>query len=65
MDFFRYFIGEFEAVFAGKPAPTVNRVYTAFVYDLNPCGSGLAREEAIHYTADFATDGLGRIEHRP
>jgi len=36
-----------EAVIAGKPAPTVDGVYIAFVYDLNPCGSGLAREEAI------------------
>ncbi|MCE6978288.1 hypothetical protein EI534_13010 [Pseudomonas frederiksbergensis] len=29
---------------AGKPAPTGFSVYTEFVYDINHCGSGLARD---------------------
>jgi len=30
--------------------PQVSLVYTGFVYDLKPCGSGLAREEASSHT---------------
>jgi hypothetical protein len=33
--------------FAGKPAPTVTEVSMIFVYNANPCGSGLAREGGV------------------
>ncbi|KAF2394469.1 hypothetical protein FX983_02450 [Pseudomonas frederiksbergensis] len=57
MSFFRQFFGAFEAAFAGKP-----RSYKGL---RKPVGAKLAREEASAHTGDFATDGLGRIEHNP
>ena len=39
--------------------------YTNAVYTSVPVGAELARDEALTYTADFAIDGLGRIEHNP
>jgi len=57
MSFFRQFLCVFEAVFASKPAPTFGM--------RSPCGSGLARESALRYTADFTTEGCARITHNP
>ncbi|MVW86498.1 hypothetical protein EI969_11210 [Pseudomonas sp. PB101] len=59
MDFFRQLVGELEAAIAGKPAPT------GFVNTREPCGSWLASDEALPYTADLAIDGLGRITLNP
>ncbi|AWM93707.1 hypothetical protein DJ564_24420 [Pseudomonas sp. 31-12] len=41
--------------FAGKPAPTLDRCFTQI-----PCGSGLAREEAITENATFGTQDKSR-----
>jgi hypothetical protein len=59
MDFFRQFIRVLAAVFASRLAPT------SFVNTLDYCGSEPAREEARNHTADFATEGLGRITLNP
>ncbi|MNF02452.1 hypothetical protein D3C80_2015950 [compost metagenome] len=59
MCFFRQFVGELEAAIAGKPAPT------GFSGVHKTCGSGLARDEALPYTAVLAIDGLGRITLNP
>ena len=57
MSFFRQFFGVYAAVFAGKPR--------SYRFALPHVGARLAREEALPHTADFAMDGLGRIEHNP
>jgi hypothetical protein len=57
MDFFRHFLGVLAAVFASKLG-SYRGMHTSV-------GAELAREEAIPHTADFATDGSGRIEHNP
>jgi len=59
MDFFRQFVGDFETLIAGKPAPT------GFVNALETCGSCPASDEASVHTADFAIEGLGRITLNP
>ncbi|MNN61110.1 hypothetical protein D3C81_1763280 [compost metagenome] len=59
MCFFRHFVGELEAAIASKLAPT------GFSGVHKTCGSELARDEALPYTVDLATDGLGRITLNP
>jgi hypothetical protein len=59
MDLFRQLVGVGEAVIVSKPAPT------GFVNTREPCGSWLASDEALPYTADLAIDGLGRITLNP
>ena len=39
-------IGGLAGLIASKLAPTGFVVFADFVYDADPCGSGLAREEA-------------------
>jgi hypothetical protein len=50
---------------AGKPGSHRWVVSPVVMSDTTPVGAGLARDEAGTYTADFATDGSGRIEHNP
>jgi hypothetical protein len=48
--------GDFAGAIASKPAPTLG-VHTAqnFCSELTPCGSELAREEAISLESPFAS----------
>jgi hypothetical protein len=57
MCFFRQFFSVWATVFASRLAPTGGAHYNS--------GSEPAREGAGTHTADFATDGLGRITHNP
>ncbi|KAE9645117.1 hypothetical protein EJA70_11730 [Pseudomonas sp. PB103] len=60
-----YCSGVFEAAIAGKPAPTGFLVEHSICVRLDPCGSWLASDEGLTYTADFTTEGCARITHNP
>ncbi|MBA1381099.1 hypothetical protein FHK92_25470 [Pseudomonas brassicacearum subsp. neoaurantiaca] len=60
LHFLQAFLGVFETAIASKLAPTLD-----WGAQQIPCGSELARDEALLHTAVLATDGLARILHNP
>jgi hypothetical protein len=45
--------GVSSSLIAGKPAPTIDWECTTFVFDLNPCRSGLARDDGLEHTREL------------